>query len=161
MFKSASMNLRDYVTNDIELRQLFHDAGNPTDLQIKLLGLKWDLEKDTIIMSLPKALSPSPSSSLTKRKILQFTAFNFDPPSPRRKHRPSRQTSSLHQVRHSDQEAHNPQCSSQCSSRTGYHCNSCTSPDGSSSHYHHPGHVSIRRLYHFLFRTNSSSFPTP
>ena len=75
IFEPFKMELQQIVTNDVSLQECI-DAGldNKTDRCVKLLGLRWQREEDTL-STRPIVLD---GSANTKRLILKSIASNFD-----------------------------------------------------------------------------------
>ena len=72
----AGLNLREWATNDPELKELTQKEGEADARSIvPVLGLKWDTVKDTLMVA-PKELE---SGKPTKRIILRGLAAQFDP----------------------------------------------------------------------------------
>ncbi|VDK60026.1 unnamed protein product, partial [Cylicostephanus goldi] len=72
------MNLRAYASNSKELNEFFEQNENCKVQQIqKLLGLRWNTEDDTLIISLPE--TPKRDFVWTKRKVLRHIAQIYDP----------------------------------------------------------------------------------
>ena len=70
--------LRQWCTNSASLQEFIrsHNAGSNSD-KISLLGLLWDMFKDTI--SFQEKHCDSPADSLTKCKVLSIASQLFDP----------------------------------------------------------------------------------
>ena len=75
IFESASMNLRDWMSNSDEvLNQIpIHDRANRE--RMKILGLTWIVKEDTLTL----AHQIKVSSNVSKRTILQQIASIYDP----------------------------------------------------------------------------------
>ena len=75
IFSEASMNLREWYTNDDSVRRNFSDSDRGEDRNTKVLGLAWDTLTDT--------LSTKPKITIveipTKRQVLENVARLFDP----------------------------------------------------------------------------------
>ena len=73
VFKSANMNLREFVSND---HVVYKEFGNdPTINSTKFLGIPWNLSDDIITLNFPEKTDEAP----TKRKILKTVAKVYDP----------------------------------------------------------------------------------
>ncbi|VDO80021.1 unnamed protein product [Haemonchus placei] len=57
LFRKADMNLRQYASNSSELNELFATKEGTIPSAQKLLGLKWDIRKDTLAISFPRKTS--------------------------------------------------------------------------------------------------------
>ena len=73
VFKSANMNLREFVSNDAVVYKEFGD--DPKIITTKFLGIPWNLADDVITLKFPEKTDESP----TKRKILRIVATVYDP----------------------------------------------------------------------------------
>jgi hypothetical protein len=75
IFRDASMNLREWYSNDSTLLSRIPEKQRGKTVTPKVLGLVWSLDEDTL--SLPKVKIQTVSA--TKRKVLQSVASFFDP----------------------------------------------------------------------------------
>ncbi|KAK6026028.1 Pao retrotransposon peptidase [Ostertagia ostertagi] len=78
LFQSAGMNLRAYSSNSKELNEHFeiNEGCKVSEVQ-KLLGLQWDIKRDTLFIRLPS--QPTSDVKWTKRKVLKHVASVYDP----------------------------------------------------------------------------------
>lgn len=75
IFNPYGFKLQQYATNNLELQQSIDvEQQQMTDSKVKLFGLLWDREADTLSTK-PLHLSESAS---TKREVLKTVASNFD-----------------------------------------------------------------------------------
>ena len=81
LFKTASINLRDWATNSIELRKIIPINDRIKRQRVKILGLIWNLDQNTIQIqgvNIPKpSVHELPNN--TKRQVLKNVASIFDP----------------------------------------------------------------------------------
>ncbi|MCA4774575.1 hypothetical protein IHO13_05250, partial [Wolbachia endosymbiont of Mansonella perstans] len=76
IFKNASMNIREFFSNDNDFNKLIPENDRAEVSQTKkILGINWNPVTDSIGI----VLKPWDSSVLTKRAILQFIASQYDP----------------------------------------------------------------------------------
>uniref|UniRef100_A0AC35FRU3 Reverse transcriptase domain-containing protein n=1 Tax=Panagrolaimus sp. PS1159 TaxID=55785 RepID=A0AC35FRU3_9BILA len=75
-FLQASMNIREWLSNDAEVNEAFPKEIRQKSNTSKILGLNWDSENDTLQVELKQI---SVTENWTKRKILKFIASTFDP----------------------------------------------------------------------------------
>ena len=99
-FSEASFNIREWRTNDSELRKLIHDYENREVVNIeryvnsevpkyvnimnsfnneKVLGLYWDHQRDVISLKISEIFKEAVNIIPTKRKILSMIASVYDP----------------------------------------------------------------------------------
>ena len=71
------MNLRKWASNSQQFMLFIPQADRAANSNQKILGIKWNLFKDTI--SAPGAPVDKIGSVLSKREVLQVTACVFDP----------------------------------------------------------------------------------
>ncbi|XP_052739599.1 uncharacterized protein LOC128198522 [Bicyclus anynana] len=71
-FEQMSMNLRDWSSNSKEFMSSIHDKF--TGKQIKILGLNWDLERDSLQLKFDVNTSAD-----NKREVLKVIASIYDP----------------------------------------------------------------------------------
>ncbi|VDK46038.1 unnamed protein product, partial [Cylicostephanus goldi] len=78
LFKKAGMNLRAFASNSEKLNQYIsmREIEAMHNVQ-KVLGLKWDITTDDLIIPLPER--PSNKELWTKRKVLKHIASIYDP----------------------------------------------------------------------------------
>ncbi|XP_065191900.1 uncharacterized protein LOC135822992 [Sycon ciliatum] len=78
IFKSASMNLREFTTNSDAVRSAIPEQDRVTSRYVKVLGLKWDTENDTV--SIPGCTKLTKTEcSITKRAVLHAVSAVYDP----------------------------------------------------------------------------------
>ncbi|ETN87137.1 hypothetical protein NECAME_01296 [Necator americanus] len=78
IFRQAGMNVREFTSNDSSFNKFLEKAERtPVDKTMKILGLQWDTEADSLILSLPK--STELNTTWTKRKVLKHVASIYDP----------------------------------------------------------------------------------
>uniref|UniRef100_A0AC34FDI0 Integrase catalytic domain-containing protein n=1 Tax=Panagrolaimus sp. ES5 TaxID=591445 RepID=A0AC34FDI0_9BILA len=75
-FLQASMNIREWLSNDSQINQAFPENIRQKDSTTKILGLKWNSEADTLQVELKNTCD---TTLWTKRKVLKFIASTFDP----------------------------------------------------------------------------------
>jgi hypothetical protein len=77
IFKEASMNLREFTTNDNTTNEILNQLENTKSTNIsKILGIKWDIKEDILIIPLN---IPMMNEKNTKRDVLKAIAKNYDP----------------------------------------------------------------------------------
>lgn len=83
IMRDASMTLRKFISNDKTLMDMMEKHGLPTlDTGVplhKILGLSWNIKKDTLSVDLKRLLTLTRSDHQTKRSILQASGTVFDP----------------------------------------------------------------------------------
>jgi hypothetical protein len=77
LFNKASMNLREWTSNSREFTSLLPKEDKSHGNEVKVLGIKWDLESDCI--SVPGPNKESLLSVKTKRQVLKMIASIYDP----------------------------------------------------------------------------------
>lgn len=79
-FGEMSMNIRDWVSNDIKLLQniLKEQQAKPTE-HVKVLGLMWNPKKDSLKLNLNKLLDKQDDENITKKDVLRTLARLYDP----------------------------------------------------------------------------------
>jgi hypothetical protein len=77
IFNAGSMNLREWASNNEEVNSLFSPDDRAEVKSMKVLGLKWNFESDTLSYRSAKMLCQSLHA--TKREILKYIASIFDP----------------------------------------------------------------------------------
>uniref|UniRef100_A0AC34FGK2 Peptidase aspartic putative domain-containing protein n=1 Tax=Panagrolaimus sp. ES5 TaxID=591445 RepID=A0AC34FGK2_9BILA len=75
-FLEASMNVREWLSNDPIVNAAIPDDIRQTSHVTKVLGLTWDTQKDTLSIVLKHDALKEP---WTKRKVLTFIASTYDP----------------------------------------------------------------------------------
>uniref|UniRef100_A0A7I4XZ14 DUF1758 domain-containing protein n=1 Tax=Haemonchus contortus TaxID=6289 RepID=A0A7I4XZ14_HAECO len=75
LFSEMGMNLREFTSNDLSLRNKLPEEACSTPSPKKVLGILWDAQDDSLIMrcSLP------PSNTITKRLVARQIASIYDP----------------------------------------------------------------------------------
>jgi hypothetical protein len=74
IFAEASMQLREFLTNDGEAMKVFDPADTTETTTAKVLGLRWDSVKDTIAIN----VHCQPAEKCNKRWLLKCIAKTFD-----------------------------------------------------------------------------------
>ena len=77
IFQEASMNVREWISNDEEVNQEFQPEDRVVDENVNVLGYTLNMKSDSI--SLKQKSTPLQLESLTKRTILKELASVFDP----------------------------------------------------------------------------------
>ena len=77
IFSEASMNLREWVSNNDEVNRFLASEDKAKCDSVKVLGHTWKIESDSI--SLKDSGAPTDSTAPTKRSILKDIASVFDP----------------------------------------------------------------------------------
>lgn len=80
--KAAGMELSKWKTNSAEVQAYLTELGYDVSGQPeqKILGVVWDLEGDTLSLTIPSAAAkPNVGEELTRRKVLKRVASVFDP----------------------------------------------------------------------------------
>uniref|UniRef100_A0A914XCT4 Integrase catalytic domain-containing protein n=1 Tax=Plectus sambesii TaxID=2011161 RepID=A0A914XCT4_9BILA len=77
LFSQVSMNLREWTSNSKEFRDYLPEEDKLKETKVKVLGLLWNTEKDTLKISL--SATSQGTSTVTKREVLQTLASTFDP----------------------------------------------------------------------------------
>lgn len=77
MFRSASMNLREWVSSDFQVNQFIDKEDMAVRETSKVLGHKWTIETDSISLKESNVLQES--RSVTKRSVLKQLSSVFDP----------------------------------------------------------------------------------
>ena len=76
MFYEASMNLREWKSNNTQVMDLMLEKDKANETCMKVLGMHWDSEADTLSVKPVKMLE---MSFVTKRTVLKQVAKFFDP----------------------------------------------------------------------------------
>jgi hypothetical protein len=76
IFKQAHMNLREYNSNDGDVRATFGTEDQSANVEEKILGTVWNREQDTLRLCEPAS---KPQTPITKRSVLSYLASFFDP----------------------------------------------------------------------------------
>ena len=77
IFREASMNLREWISNNSEVNKVIDSVDSVCCDTVKVLGHNWVMESDSI--SLTKPNIPLESTHPTKRSVLKEIAAVFDP----------------------------------------------------------------------------------
>uniref|UniRef100_A0A1I7W8B8 DUF5641 domain-containing protein n=1 Tax=Heterorhabditis bacteriophora TaxID=37862 RepID=A0A1I7W8B8_HETBA len=75
IFHDASMNLRDYISNNSTFNEFLSNEGCEINESSKILGLHWNTSSDTFTFTISKFTA----TTTTKRTVLQFIASVYDP----------------------------------------------------------------------------------
>ncbi|CAJ0593115.1 unnamed protein product [Cylicocyclus nassatus] len=76
LFSSIGMNLRDYLSDSAEVNAQIKDLDRAKSCELKVLGIKWKADDDTLIME----CADKEQIKVTKRSVLsQINGFCFDP----------------------------------------------------------------------------------
>ncbi|CAJ0608642.1 unnamed protein product [Cylicocyclus nassatus] len=76
VFSSIGMNLRDYLSDSAEVNAQIKDVDRAKNCELKVLGIKWKADDDTLIME----CADKEQVKITKRSVLsQINGFCFDP----------------------------------------------------------------------------------
>nr|CAD2195452.1 unnamed protein product [Meloidogyne enterolobii] len=76
IFKDAQMNLREFISNNMELNESFPLEDRLEKNKPKILGIPWDISTDKINIVFPKV---ELNEKITKRIVLSELASMFDP----------------------------------------------------------------------------------
>ena len=76
IFAHASMNLRDWTSNDTSVQKEISACDRSNGEKVKVLGLSWIVKED--ILSLNQ-ISLEPASDVSKRQVLKQIASVYDP----------------------------------------------------------------------------------
>ena len=76
VFGQASMNLREWATNDPALLSAIPDHDRCSSKVVKVLGMSWDTQHDTLSTA---PTSASSHAALTKRDVLRTLSQFYDP----------------------------------------------------------------------------------
>ena len=77
IFSEASMNLREWISNNRQVNQFFVNEDRTNSDSVKVLGHTWGIESNSL--SLKKSNVSGESALPTKRSILKEIASVFDP----------------------------------------------------------------------------------
>ena len=77
IFARASMNLQEWASNSQELMKFVPEQDRASGSNIKVLGINWNLNSDTLFLPGPSGDRTKEAS--TKREVLQAVASIFDP----------------------------------------------------------------------------------
>ena len=77
MFKEASMNLREWVSNNEQVSEIFQENDRVASESISVLGHAWDVKNDTI--SLKKVNANTHDLHVTKRSVLKQCRLRMIP----------------------------------------------------------------------------------
>ena len=74
------MNLRQWTTNSINLDQKIKEDKTEANKVVKVLGLVWDSENDSLSLAIDKLIEETKHlQNITKRKVLSIASKLFDP----------------------------------------------------------------------------------
>nr|CAD2186287.1 unnamed protein product [Meloidogyne enterolobii] len=76
IFSEGKMNLREFVTNGRKALEKIPEIDKITDLNVKVLGIKWNIKKDNLEIKFPNI---NLEDKFTRRKVLEVMASLFDP----------------------------------------------------------------------------------
>lgn len=76
VFQQASMNMREWMSNSVSLKEYIPDYDQAKQDKVKILGLKWNMSAD--ILSLEVSSKPSENPN-TKRDALSIISGVYDP----------------------------------------------------------------------------------
>ena len=76
IFESAGMTLREWASNNLEFNNSLPPEDKAKVVDLKVLGILWNLEEDSYSLKAPKIVL---HSETTKRNILRQSAQTFDP----------------------------------------------------------------------------------
>ncbi|XP_065189369.1 uncharacterized protein LOC135819998 [Sycon ciliatum] len=79
VFNSASMNVREWSSNDPATSSVFDPSVTATNTSQKVLGLQWDTVADTFHIPGVSSESPDVDSIASKRRVLHNVARIYDP----------------------------------------------------------------------------------
>lgn len=85
ILKDANMTMRKFDTNSTELKNLWKNShplievNEHSDSHLKVLGLNWNNDKDTLGLDLKSLMSVLDDNKCTKRNVLHTAAKIFDP----------------------------------------------------------------------------------
>ncbi|KHN81289.1 hypothetical protein Tcan_01261, partial [Toxocara canis] len=78
IFLEASMNPREWLSNDEEVNRRFEDGDRAEGGLSKILGIGWNVHSDSLELKL-KDCTRTNAEVVTKRKVLNQLASNYDP----------------------------------------------------------------------------------
>ena len=76
IFAHASMNLRDWTSNDTSVQNEISACDRSNGEKVKVLGLSWIVKEDILSLNL---ISLEPASDVSKRQVLKQIASVYDP----------------------------------------------------------------------------------
>jgi len=76
LFSSASMNLREWGSNSREFISFIGEKDQASTVTVKVLGIIWDCEKDSLVIPGPTRSNLEEAS--TKHQVLQVIGYVFD-----------------------------------------------------------------------------------
>nr|CAD2183552.1 unnamed protein product [Meloidogyne enterolobii] len=76
IFSEGKMNLREFVTNGRKALEKIPENDKITDLNVKVLGIKWNIKNDNLEIKFPNL---NLEDKFTRRKVLEIMASLFDP----------------------------------------------------------------------------------
>ena len=79
-FQEAGMNLRQWTSNSPALNRQAHDDGVYAEPMVKVLGLNWNTNTDTLSLSLEKPIKETNNTEkVSKRSALSLSSKLYDP----------------------------------------------------------------------------------
>ncbi|XP_052788666.1 uncharacterized protein LOC128223425 [Mya arenaria] len=78
MFNEASMNIREWISNSVEVNTVIRKSDRATEGLMKVLGHIWDTSSDTFGLNSSTVLEKGVQTE-TKRTVLKSVASVFDP----------------------------------------------------------------------------------
>ncbi|XP_045185375.2 uncharacterized protein LOC123543362 [Mercenaria mercenaria] len=78
MFDAASMNMRDWISNNDDVNKYIPDKHKSQSKILKVLGYNWNAGKDLISVN-PSSVLKTDSTDVTKRHVLKQLASVYDP----------------------------------------------------------------------------------
>ena len=79
-FQKAGMNLRQWTSNSPALNRQAHDDGVYAEPMVKVLGLNWNTNTDTLSLSLTKLIKETNNTEkISKRSVLSLSSKLYDP----------------------------------------------------------------------------------
>ncbi|KAF8368761.1 hypothetical protein PRIPAC_86590 [Pristionchus pacificus] len=76
IFKTMSMNLREYASNDQSFNNIVHESDRSKDEFQKLLGILWNVKTDQLSIKIPIS---EKKEKVSKRSMLSVVATPYDP----------------------------------------------------------------------------------
>ena len=77
IFREASMNLREWISNDSFVNQFIANEDRASCDSVKVLGHTWNIQSDSLALKKPSLVNGS--TKPTKRSVLREIASVFDP----------------------------------------------------------------------------------
>ena len=76
-FNAASMNLRDFISNDQQAMAEIPEVDRGKNLSPKFMGIRWHSQTDNI--EVPSIEKPDFKNKWTKRRVVQYLNSQYDP----------------------------------------------------------------------------------